>query len=152
MNTFSPQEERPKIESFDKEFHFLSNFHIAPIEYRGRRWHSSEAAYQAMKTIDEEEQCRIQQTRLPHEAKKLGKTVTMREDWDEIKVDIMREIVRAKFDQHDYLRDMLLATDDAIIEEGNHWGDTFWGICRGKGLNILGNILMELREEYAKSK
>jgi ribA/ribD-fused uncharacterized protein len=105
-----------------------------------------------MKTVSEEEQNEIQQARLPHIAKRLGKTVTMRDDWDDIKVDIMREIVQAKFDQHELLRDMLLATEDAILEEGNHWGDTFWGVCRGKGLNMLGKILMDLREEYAKSK
>lgn len=103
-----------------------------------------------MKTHDEEEQNRIQMERRAAVAKRLGKTVTMRDDWDEIKVDIMREIVQAKFDQHEHLREMLLATEDAILEEGNHWGDTFWGVCRGKGLNMLGKILMDLREQYAK--
>lgn len=149
MNT-SSQQERLKIEAFDREFHFLSNFYPAPIEYRGRRWWTTEAAYQAMKTHDEEEQNRIQMERRAAVAKRLGKTVTMRDDWDEIKVDIMREIVQAKFDQHEHLREMLLATEDAILEEGNHWGDTFWGVCRGKGLNMLGKILMDLREQYAK--
>jgi len=147
MNT-SSQQERPKIAAFEGEFHFLSNFYPAVVEYRGRRWWTTEAAYQAMKTINEEEQNMLQMVRAPALAKRLGKTVAVRRDWDEIKEAIMREIVQAKFDQNAFLQDMLLATEDAIIEEGNWWGDTFWGICKGQGLNKLGNILMELRDGY----
>jgi predicted NAD-dependent protein-ADP-ribosyltransferase YbiA (DUF1768 family) len=60
----------------------------------------------------------------------------------------MREVVKAKFDQHDDLRLMLVETGAALLVEGNTWGDKFWGRCDGKGLNVLGSILMELRGYY----
>lgn len=151
MNT-SSQLRSDKIAFFAEEFHFLSNFHYSPIEYDGLHWHTAEHAYQAAKTDDPTEKVEIQRAKFPGLAKRIGKTVRVRSDWDEIKADIMRDIVRAKFDQNDHLREMLLATEDLIIEEGNNWGDTFWGVCRGRGLNMLGKILMELREEYAKSE
>lgn len=82
------------------------------------------------------------------DAKKLGKLVTIRPDWDEIKVEVMYEIVKAKFHYNPDLREMLLATEDAELIEGNWWGDTFWGVCKGQGLNNLGKILMRVRDEY----
>lgn len=152
MSTSSQHEERCKIENFDGVFHFLSNFHPSPMVYEGWNWRTAEHAYQAMKTTNEVKRRKIQGAYSPALAKRLGREVPMRPDWEDIKIEVMREIVKAKFDQNPLLREMLLATENAIIEEGNHWGDTFWGVCRGKGLNMLGKILMELRDEYAKSK
>jgi ribA/ribD-fused uncharacterized protein len=151
MNT-SSQPRLDKIAFFAEEFHFLSNFHYSPFMYDGVCWYTAEHAYQAAKTEDPSEKFAIQRTKFPGAAKRMGKTVRVRSDWDDVKVGIMRNIVRAKFDQHEHLREMLVATEDLLIEEGNAWGDTFWGVCKGRGLNTLGNILMELREEYARSK
>lgn len=151
MNT-SSQQRSDKIAYFSEEFHFLSNFYHAPIQYDNCHWYTTEHAYQAAKTNDPAEKEMIRRAKFPGLAKRLGKSVTMRPDWEEVKTDLMREIVKAKFDQHDSLREMLLATEDLLIEEGNAWGDTFWGVCNGRGLNTLGNILMELRDEYARSK
>lgn len=137
-----------KIEGFKDEFRFLSNFYFSTINWRGKRWLTSEHAYQAAKTSVEQEQEEIRLARNPAQAKRLGKAVTMREDWNEIRVDVMREIVREKFSQNEQLKRMLLATEDLYIEETNYWGDTFWGVCKGKGENNLGKILMEIRQEF----
>jgi len=58
----------------------------------------------------------------------------------------MLDLVRKKF-ENPLLRAMLLATEDAVLVEGNTWNDTFWGVCRGRGENWLGRILMQVREE-----
>jgi ribA/ribD-fused uncharacterized protein len=114
--------------------------------YRGIAYPTSEHAYQAAKTINEIQRMNISILNTPAEAKRYGKTVKLRPYWDEMKADVMTEIVRAKFIQNPSLIEKLLATDDAILEEGNTWGDTYWGICKGKGENHLGKILMELRD------
>ena len=78
-----------------------------------------------------------------------GRLVPLRPDWEAVKVGIMEEIVRAKFIQHPELAARLLATGDKVLVEGNHWGDTFWGVDTrtGQGHNHLGRILMKVREE-----
>ena len=68
----------------------------------------------------------------------------LRPDWEEVKVQVMRELLYAKFSEEP-LRGMLKATGDQHLEEGNNWGDTFWGVCRGRGENWLGKLLMEVR-------
>ena len=145
MNTYS-QQDQCKVESFDKEFRFLSNFYRAPLMYRGIAYPTSEHAYQASKTLNENSRMNISILNTPAQAKNYGKTVQLRPDWDEVKLRIMTEIVRAKFMQNPSLQEKLLATDDIILEEGNKWGDTYWGICRGEGENHLGKVLMNLRE------
>jgi N-glycosidase YbiA len=128
--------------------HFLSNFHEGyTVLYLGRYWPTSEHAYQAAKTLDEEERDIIAQCATPGMAKRAGKRVTLRPDWDDIKIDVMREILRVKF-QEPVLRAKLLATGMAELIEGNFHDDTFWGQCPlGDGLNWLGRLLMELRAE-----
>ena len=71
----------------------------------------------------------------------------MRPDWEQVKTGIMEEIVRAKFTQHPELAALLLATGDTVLVEGNHWGDTCWGVDTrtGRGENHLGKILMKVR-------
>tara|TARA_Y100000034_G_C6567824_1_gene245972 strand:- start:117 stop:422 length:306 start_codon:yes stop_codon:yes gene_type:complete len=81
------------------------------------------------------------------EARKLGRRVRLRSDWHEVRLSIMKEIVHAKFTQNEDLRERLLDTGDNELIEGNTWGDSFWGVCRGKGQNHLGNILMAIREK-----
>lgn len=79
-------------------------------------------------------------------AKRFGRRVQLRPDWEQVKDNIMYEIIKSKFSIK-HLREMLLATGEAILIEGNTWNDTYWGMCRGKGKNMLGKILMRVREE-----
>jgi predicted NAD-dependent protein-ADP-ribosyltransferase YbiA (DUF1768 family) len=78
-----------------------------------------------------------------------GQKVTLRKDWEGVKIQVMRDVLRLKF-ANPGLRDRLLETGDRELIEGNTWGDTFWGVCRGSGKNWLGQLLMELRGELSK--
>jgi N-glycosidase YbiA len=140
-----------KILGFNKEYRFLSNFWPAQVELDGLKYPSTEHAYQAAKTVEPAERRRIRESHKPGDAKRLGKSVTMRSDWEEIKIAVMTDLVRQKFTKNKDLKEKLLATNDAHIEETNSWGDCFWGVCKGKGLNHLGKILMEIREELKKA-
>ena len=75
--------------------------------------------------------------------------VNLRPDWEDVKVQVMEDIVRAKFTQNPYLGDWLFNTGDSELIEGNNWGDTTWGvdIKTKKGKNLLGKILMKIRDE-----
>lgn len=138
-----------KIHEFRNEYFFLSNFYEAPVEYGGILYGSNEAAFQAQKCLTEEEKRAFGPLR-PSDAKKKGRRVQLRPDWEQVKVGIMEEIVRAKFTQNEELRALLLATEDAVLEEGNTWNDTFWGVHlkNGQGRNHLGQILMKVRGEF----
>jgi ribA/ribD-fused uncharacterized protein len=81
------------------------------------------------------------------QSKKLGKRVELRPDWEDVKIDIMRQVLKSKFTQNPELKAQLIATGDAELIEGNNWNDRFWGVCRGKGQNHLGKLLMEVRAE-----
>lgn len=141
------------ITSFDGEFAFLSNFWPCTILYNGILYQSAEAAYQAAK-------CKMDKDRVPFssmspsKAKRVGRTVDLRDDWDEIKLQVMYDILRYKFHIHTYLKDMLLKTGDAYLQEGNYWHDTFWGVDShtGEGENHLGKILMRIRSELRADK
>lgn len=137
-----------KINEFRGQYFFLSNFYEAPVEYGGLRYRSNEAAFQAQKCRTEEEKQAFADLP-PNKAKKLGRQVQLRPDWERVKVGIMEDIVRAKFTQNEVLRQLLLATGDAELEEGNTWNDTFWGthLSNGRGENHLGRILMQVRKE-----
>ena len=132
---------------FFQEYRFLSNFHMATVELDGLEYASTEHAYQAAKTLDPAERKQIRESLQAKDAKRLGKKITMRADWDEVKVSVMKDLVLQKFSKHEELKEKLLATGDAHLEETNTWNDTFWGVCRGKGQNWLGKILMEVRKE-----
>lgn len=134
------------INNFRGGFMFLSNFYEVPVKYNGLTFKSNEAAFQAQKTLNQEE--RIKFTTLsPLDAKRLGRKVALRSDWEDVKIQIMYEICRAKFEQYPDLAQRLVETGDRTLIEGNDWNDTFWGVCYGKGENNLGKILMRIREE-----
>ena len=138
------------ITFFRDDYFFLSNFYEVPITYNGITYRSSEAAFQSMKAKDES--LRKDFANLtPNESKKLGRKVNLREDWEDVKVDIMYEIVKQKFIQNPDLKDKLIATGNAYLEEGNTWGDKVWGTVNGEGFNHLGFILMKIREELKES-
>lgn len=82
----------------------------------------------------------------PKKAKQRGRQVVLIPDWEDEKLEIMFDLVRMKFEDRE-LRERLLATGDEELIEGNWWGDTFWGVCKGEGKNALGKILMTVREE-----
>ena len=85
----------------------------------------------------------------PVQSKKAGRRVRLRPDWEEVKVGIMEQIVRAKFTQNEVLKWRLIATGEAELVEGNSWHDTCWGVDTktGEGQNHLGRILMKVRQE-----
>lgn len=134
-----------KIDSFSGEYEFLSNFYHFPFWYNGVYYQNSEAAYQAQKTLDENIRWEFQHL-APGAAKRKGRLLELREDWDELKVDIMYYIIKQKF-SHKKMKELLLNTGDALLIEGNVWKDSFWGVYQGEGLNYLGKILMRVRAE-----
>lgn len=139
------------IYEFKGEYHFLSNFYNVEFVWDNIVWKNSEAAYQAAKSIDRKVRLSFSKLSNPAVAKKAGKNIALREDWEEVKYQIMKEIVYCKFSQNRDLKEKLIATGDAILQEGNTWGDTIWGICPPRsenGKNWLGKILMEVRREF----
>jgi ribA/ribD-fused uncharacterized protein len=137
-----------EISSFQGEWFFLNNYFPAPVELDGMMYPSVEHAYQAAKTFDAEARIRIQATASPDDAKILGRASVHRADWESVKLDLMRKLVHEKFRDKE-LRERLLRTGDALLIEGNDWGDTYWGRCNGKGENHMGQILMEIRDALA---
>lgn len=135
------------IDKFDDKYYFLSNFYPANTKYDGVIYKTSEHAFQAAKTNDSKLRNKIKNAQNPGQAKKLGKQVPLRNDWEEIKYDIMLEIVRDKFTRNKTLGLSLTDTKDAELIEGNTWGDIIWGVCDGRGTNWLGKILMKVRNE-----
>jgi ribA/ribD-fused uncharacterized protein len=134
-----------KITSFKGYYSFLSNFYPAAVIYDNITYSSVEHAYQAAKTLDLEYRDLICRAATPAKAKRIGKVVPIRDNWELIKVPIMRALVWQKFEDTT-LRNQLINTYPAILEEGNYWGDTFWGVdLQGNGENWLGKILMEVR-------
>lgn len=133
------------INDFHGKNFFLSNFYRHKVVYNGLEFDNNEAAFQAQKTLDS----KIQEDfihLLPDEAKSLGRSVKLRNDWEQVKDTIMEEIVRAKFNDP-YMKKLLLATGDEELIEGNWWKDRYWGVCNGTGKNKLGKILMKIRKE-----
>lgn len=132
------------ISEFKDKYFFLSNFYNCDVEYKGYIFKNNEAAFQAMKCPE-----RIQEfvNLNPSEAKRLGRKVKLREDWESVKERIMYEICFEKFSKNDKLKNMLIQTNDYYLIEGNWWGDTYWGVCKGVGKNKLGKILMKIRDD-----
>lgn len=143
------------ISQFRGEFRFLSNFFPATMVMDGLRFTDTEAAFQSQK---EPEKAHMFEGLDPATTKAMGRKANLREDWDEVKNDVMRRVVRLKFEQNTDLRKRLIDTGDAVLIEGNNWHDNYWGACtcegceRKKGKNMLGNILMELRSEFQKQE
>lgn len=134
------------ITSFRNKYFFLSNFYEAPVIFDGIRYNNNEAAFQAQKCINVEDRKNFSKMS-PSEAKKAGLSLKLRPDWEEVKVDIMYKIVRAKFSQNPQLGLKLFETSDEYLEEGNDWGDKTWGTVNGEGQNLLGKILMDIRDD-----
>jgi ribA/ribD-fused uncharacterized protein len=156
---------KPKmIVEFKDEYAFLSNFYeskgqiVIPKnynyldkEYWGINLPSVEHFYQGMKTLDAKERQMIFLASTPGKAKRLGRKVKMRPNWDDMKVIFMFEGLMMKFNQNPELKKKLKNTGSVILIEGNDWGDMFWGKDIKSlddeyiGLNILGKLLMCIR-------
>lgn len=136
------------ITSFKGKYEFLSNFYMSPVSYGDIEYPSVEHAYQALKTLNLETRQTIANLATPGKAKKAGKSIELRPEWESIKQRVMLSLLLKKF--HDpILRQMLLDTGDAELVEGNWWGDTYWGQCPvGTGHNVLGRLLMAVRAQY----
>ncbi|MBZ4283927.1 NADAR family protein, partial [Streptococcus pneumoniae] len=79
----------------------------------------------------------------------LGRQTSLVENWDTIKAQVMLDCLRSKFNDNLYLKDKLLSTGDRYLEETNWWADRVWGVYfkDGKGCNMLGKLLMQVRDE-----
>ena len=134
--------------SVSESYGCFSNFSDHPVFLLGTRWRTAEHCFQAQKFTDDRIMHRIQMARTPLEAANIGRNRSnpIREDWESIKVEVMRNIVHAKFAQNSEIRTVLLSTDDALIVEHTR-NDDFWGDGEdGTGKNMLGKILMDVRK------
>ena len=137
------------ITSFSDDFEFLSNFYPSPITIENTLFPTVEHAFQSFKSTNPSDMQRIANIKTPGQAKRLGRKIEVRKDWKLVKINVMRLCLKLKF-ANPVLKEKLLATGDAVLIEGNNWGDTFWGQTNkdGKwiGKNMLGILLMELRD------
>ena len=140
------------IMQFRGRYYFLSNFYHHKFTYKGVEYYNSEAAFQAQKCINEEDKMALSNMESPMEAKKYGKTVALREDWEDVKNDIMYSVLMAKFSSDEELKRKLLDTGEEELVEGNTWGDSYWGfdLEKNEGKNILGKLLMQVRKDLSE--
>ena len=143
------------ITSFSGEYSFLSNFSPHKVYWAtvpGGWCPTAEHAYQASKTPEREQKITISKLAKPGQAKRAGKLVRLYPEWEEVKLKVMEGIVTSKFKQNPSIMSKLIETGTALLKEGNHWHDNFWGDCSCgrccdiEGLNHLGKILMRIRD------
>lgn len=138
-----------KFYSTSDEFGEFSNFARYPIKLKGKLWPTSEHYFQAMKFESFYDQEQIRRAKTPLEAAKMGRDRKrkLKKNWESIKVNIMKEALLAKFSQHNYLAELLLSTGNSKLVEHTE-NDSFWGDGGdGKGKNMLGYLLMEVRRK-----
>ena len=142
------------IKSFRDEYFFLSNMYECTIEWQGLVYPSVENAYQASKCAVESEKIHFTQVN-PHESKKMGKSVIMIQNFDDIKYELMRDLLDIKFKNPDLLARLLSTAPESIIE-GNWWHDNYWGVCQCSRCkdkihqNKLGELLQRKRNLSAQ--
>ena len=146
------------IDCFDEQYAFLSNFYPCAIFYKGVLFPSLENAYQAAKYSGEDALNVYQEFArfTPGKAKRKGRKLPLRNDWDMVKLEAMEELLRIKF-ADEVLKRQLLSTGEEELIEGNDWHDNFWGSCScetccNRGMNNLGKLLMKLRSECRNSE
>jgi ribA/ribD-fused uncharacterized protein len=138
------------ITSFRGPDHFLSNFYPCFITVEDEVYPTVENAYQASKTLDEPTR-RDFIYLTPMDAKRYGKEITIRADWECIKLDVMEGLLKQKFKVGSDLAQKLMNTGEEELVEGNHWHDTYWGQCPlGNGENHLGKLLMKVRADLRR--
>lgn len=135
------------IDRFSGTYSFLSNFYEHPVTYKGKTFASVEHAFQAYKADNDIDFEIVADQPTPGKAKRAGRKIPLRSDWEEVKLDLMLSLVRAKFVEDTVMLKLLQSTGDEELVEGNTWGDVVWGVCDGVGENHLGKILMRVRSE-----
>lgn len=138
-----------EISYFFGPYRFLSNFYQHPQFTEGIWWPTNEHYYQYKKATSEQDYWkeRILEKLDPKWAKHIGcYKIPIPANWDQIKDDVMMAGLRSKF-KDPFLANLLMDTDPLPLIEGNHWGDTYWGMCKGRGLNRLGEMLMQIRTD-----
>jgi ribA/ribD-fused uncharacterized protein len=142
------------VKAFKGEYSFLSNYFDSPMVVDGEFYPTAEHFFQASKAKDDWDHELIRRASTPGEAKRLGRNVNLKEDWEKIKDAVMYKGVKEKFIQNPDFAKKLLSTKDAILQEGNTWRDTYWGMDleSGAGRNKLGEILMQVRKELSEEK
>lgn len=140
--------------SIHDDYGCFSNFAPYPIRLDGKLWPTSEHYFQAQKFEDKAQQEAIRKANSPMIAARMGRDrkKKLRRDWESAKVSVMTKAVEAKFTQHVDIRQILLATDDAKLVEHTE-NDDYWGDGGdGSGKNMLGQVLMRVREELRQTE
>ena len=138
------------INRFEGQYAFLSNFAASRVTLDGYEYPTVEHAFQAAKTHDETLRAEIRGAYSPGKAKRLGRHVPLRPDWEAVKESVMWKLLAQKFTPETSFARELEATGGEPITEGTTWHDKYWGICTcercgGQGRNVLGRMLMEIR-------
>lgn len=128
---------------FKDQYYFLSNFYYMPITTELGSFECVESAYQAYKCPERAAEF---YEITPKMAQYLGQEVELRKDWLDVRVPIMRKLLKIKFSDEFLFKKLKAITEPIVFE--NYWGETFWGICKGEGENMLGKLLMEIRDGY----
>ena len=139
--------------NIQKEPNWFSNFiyYNIPLTYKNISYTSPEHFYQAMKTTDPVIRQSIANSNTGGKAKRLGRKISIRSDWDDITIQVMTVAIAHRKHDNSWI-DKLISTNDEIVE-WNYWHDNYWGNCICdkcldiKGLNNLGRIIMNLRTE-----
>lgn len=141
-----------EIRGFFGEYRFLSNFWHSPMRVEGLRFDSGEHFYQALKCTNPADVRAIANLHTPGEAKRAGRQIKIRDDWDDVKDRAMEVVTYNKFLQNPELMAQLLDTQGQLLVESNTWHDNYWGECsctkcagREKH-NKLGQTLMLVRD------
>jgi ribA/ribD-fused uncharacterized protein len=148
------------ITSFTGPYRFLSNFYPRLLTIDSVHYATAEHAFQAAKAVFPEDRTRIIQASTPGIAKRIGKSIQLRHGWEDVKIDVLKNILRAKFVKYAPMSTMinplakqLIDTYPADLVEGNTWHDNEWGNCtcprcsNKAGQNLLGRLLMKVRLE-----
>ena len=144
------------ITRFHGETRYLSNFAPAEVVLDGEVFPTTEHAFQAAKTLDKAAREKIRNG-TPGQAKRLGRKIKIRDNWDEMRLSTMESLLRQKFLTDNEHGKKLMATGTQEIVEGNSWHDQFWGSCDcpecyEDGLNHLGKLLMKIRADLLEEK
>lgn len=147
------------IHGFDNsKYSFLSNFYACQVEYEGITYPTSEHAFQAAKSLDPDIRKWIAAAPTPGQAKRRGRSIELRPDWEKIKDQVMFDIVREKFKNEDMRARLLMTIGEGYdgFCEDNYWHDNYWGDCNCErcknieGKNMLGKILMDVANEVVE--
>lgn len=141
------------IREFKGEHAWLSNFYRSKQTVGGVTYDTNEHFYQTQKTLIEAERQAIIAAPTPGQAKKLGRKVTLRDDWFVVREAVMWVGLMEKYKANPDLITKLVATYPHMLVEGNYWNDKYWGVClkTNTGNNVLGTFHMRIRDIYMAS-